>query len=347
MIPHLVTRDSARPEELAGLVLCQDVRADGSAVVTKGTILDDASLSALMSAPWTELHLLEITEGELHEDEAGARLARAAAGDGVEPRGQAGGHWPLAATRRGILEVRLDPLRRVNSIEGMCVYTLFDGQVVDAGEALARAKITPFVLHESLLREAEVVAREAHGLVRVRPFLPLRVGAVVQETLGERAMLRFREALGRKVGWLGAEMLEPLFVRAAEGDVAAAIQSLSAGACDVIVLAGTKAMDVLDPAFRALDRLGIPLERYGVPAHPGSLFWIARRGETPILGMPTCGLFSQASVFDLVLPRILAGERVGRAELAELGHGGFLTRDLAFRFPPYQQAKGRGEVEVE
>jgi hypothetical protein len=348
MIPRLITRDTASPESLAGLVLCQDVRADGGrSVLAKGTIIGREHLPVLMEAPWTELHFVQMTEGDLHEDEAGARLAAAAAGDGVEVRGQAGGHWPIAAARRGILEVELDALRRVNSIEGICVYTLYRGQVVDAGEAVARTKITPFVLHESHVREAESVARGAGGLVRVRPFVPMRVGAVVQESLGERAMVRFREALGRKVAWFGSELIEPAFVRAAEGDVADAIDSLARGGAHVIVLAGTKAMDVLDPAFRALERLGIPLERYGVPAHPGSLFWIARRGDTPILGMPTCGLFSQASVFDLVLPRVLVGERVGRAELAELGHGGFLTRDLAFRFPPYQQAKERGAVDVE
>ena len=58
-----------------------------------------------------------------------------------------------------------------------------------------------------------------------------------------------------------------------------------------------------------------------------------------------CGLFSKATVFDLVLPRILAGECITSESLAELGHGGVLTRDMAFRFPPYRPTRGRGEVE--
>ncbi|MCC7324843.1 MAG: hypothetical protein IT358_13465, partial [Gemmatimonadaceae bacterium] len=65
----------------------------------------------------------------------------------------------------------------------------------------------------------------------------------------------------------------------------------------------------------------------------------------PIVGMPACGLFSQATVFDLILPRLLTGERLGVHDLAALGHGGFLTRDMAFRFPPYRQARERGAVE--
>jgi hypothetical protein len=72
---------------------------------------------------------------------------------------------------------------------------------------------------------------------------------------------------------------------------------------------------------------------------------MAHVGQAPVLGMPTCGLFSQATVFDLVLPRVLAGDRIGSAELAELGHGGLLTRELTFRFPRYRASRDRGVVE--
>jgi molybdopterin biosynthesis enzyme len=105
-------------------------------------------------------------------------------------------------------------------------------------------------------------------------------------------------------------------------------------------------MDELDPTFRALDELGARHERHGVPAHPGSLFWLARLGDAAIVGMPTCGLFSQATVFDLVLPRILTGDRVDARALAELGHGGLLTRDVAYRFPPYRPSRQRGALDT-
>jgi hypothetical protein len=64
-----------------------------------------------------------------------------------------------------------------------------------------------------------------------------------------------------------------------------------------------------------------------------------------ILGMPTCGMFSQATTFDLVLPRVLAGESIGNREMAGLGHGGLLSRDMAYRFPPYRASAARGELE--
>ena len=329
----------------AGMVLCHDVDAGGHRV-RKGRILSRVDLALIGATAPAELHLIELEAGDLHEGDAGRRLAGAAAGDGVDIRDPSAGHWPLVAARRGILDVSVDALRRANSLDGISIYTLFHGQIVDAGEHVARAKVAPLVLAERLVAEAEAVARSASGLVRVRPFLPRRIGAVAVESLGATAMARFRDALAEKVAWFGSSMLEPSFVPPDEISLHDAMRGLLAAGAGLLALAGTKAMDPLDPSWLALARLGVTIERFGVPAHPGSLFWIAWHGDVPILGMPTCGLFAQATVFDLVLPRILAGERVGRAELAELGHGGFLTRELAFRFPRYRGGDVvRGAVE--
>jgi len=91
--------------------------------------------------------------------------------------------------------------------------------------------------------------------------------------------------------------------------------------------------------------LGARMERHGAPAHPGSLLFLARWQDLPVLGMPTCGMFSQATTFDLVLPRLLAGEAIANAEIAALGHGGLLSREMAYRFPPYRAGAARGELE--
>lgn len=323
---------------LAGMVLCHDVHGDSGVRLRKGHVLREEELPALWAAAPRELHVIELEPGDVHEDEAGRRLAAATAGDGVEVHAPSAGHWPLVATRRGVLHVSVDALRRANDVDGVCVYTLYDGQIVDAGEHLARAKVAPLVVRGALLEEAERIARDADGLLRVRPFLPRRVGAVVQETLAPGAAARFRSALGEKIAWFGSTLLEPAFVAPSEEALVAGVERVVADGAELLVLGGAKAMDPLDPSWLALRRLGVTVERFGVPAHPGSLFWIAWHGDLPILGMPTCGLFAQATVFDLVLPRVLAGEHVGRAELAELGHGGFLTRELAFRFPAYRGA---------
>lgn len=358
MKAHLVRRAGATQRDLDGMTLTRDVRGPaGERAFAKGQVIGAGDVPALLALEWDELHVVEREPHEMQEDEAGLRLANAAAGIGV-PRADhqrngaavgavSGGHWPVVATRRGLLRVDVERLARANCIEGICIYTLFDGQIVDAGEAVARAKITPFVIDSRNVEEAERIASEGGGLVRVRDFRPALVAAVVQETLGERALIRFRDALAEKVAWFGARLMEPAFVAPSDAALSSTLEKVVGDGAEVVIIAGAKAMDPLDPAFGALAQLGVELESFGVPAHPGSLFWTARLGDVPVLGMPSCGLFSRATSFDLVLPRVLAGERVGPAELASFGHGGLITKDTAFRFPRYRDATPRGEMGAE
>jgi hypothetical protein len=330
---------------LEGRVLCHDVRgADGKIALEKGLVLDAAAAGRLLGLPWREIHLLELAPGDIHEEPAGARLSRASAGEGVTVKGYGGGQWTLTATRRGLLRVRADALVRVNAQEGLAVYTLYDLQPVDAGEIVARAKISPLAISESLVKEAEERARAAGGLVTVRPFGARVIGALTRATLESSHRARFEKALGEKVDWLGSRLLPVRYCEDDASGVESALEGLAKDGAELIIAAGAASLDPLDPIFEGLRRAGGEMVRHGVPAHPGSLLWLARWRQRPVLGMPACGMFSQATAFDLVLPRFLAGEEIGADELAGLGHGGLLSRDSAWRFPPYRPSAARGEL---
>lgn len=340
-----------RPEALPGiplegLVLARDLRdASGRVAFGKGHVFAASDRDRLTSLTWDELHAVQPEAGEVHERAAGERLAKAVAGQGVELAREGGGHWPLQATMRGTVRVDVLALQSINALEGLCVYTVFDGQVVDAHECIARAKIIPFVIPDSTLDQGANLARSSGGVIRVTPFHPLRVGAVVQESLGDRGMERFGRAMSEKIGWFGGTLIDPLFVASDVDALRAAIDTVIASGAEIVAVAGSRAMDPLDPIFGTLEAMGATMIRQGVPAHPGSLCWLARAGSSLIVGMPSCGLFSQATVFDLILTRLFGRDPVDAAALTELGHGGFLTRDMAFRFPPYRRARERGEVE--
>jgi len=104
---------------------------------------------------------------------------------------------------------------------------------------------------------------------------------------------------------------------------------------DLILTAGAASTDPLDACFVAIAALGGRIVRRGVPAHPGSMLWLARIGKTAILGLPTCGAYSKATAADLLLPRLLSGDDPSERTVAKLGHGGILTRSQRFRFPAY------------
>lgn len=342
MLLHLIKRsadghtgDSPKP----GWVLAHEVSAsDGQGSWAKGHVLSADDLPRLRSAPWDELHLIEREPGDVHEAEAGLRIARAAAGSGVEVGTPGTGHWPLIAAHRGVLRIAADALTAVNDVVGACVYTRFDGQVVDAGAIIGRAKVAPLVLPRDAVVEAERIAQRAGGLTRVSGFRRTTIGAVVQERLDERAASRFTATLTEKVAWFGSRLLPPVFVPPAASAIADALLQVREAGATVVLMAGMKSLDPLDPAFVALDQLSVKLERFGVPVHPGSLFWLAHWEERAILGLPTCGLFSQLTSFDVILPRVLAQEAVSPHALSALGHGGLLSRDASF-FPPYGKAR--------
>lgn len=344
MKPEIVRRDGA--SRLDGSVLVADVRDSlGRVVIGRGTLIGEDERIVLEGQPWEILHVVRPEPGDLLESDAGVQLAVAAAGPGVKAGEASGGHWPLVALSRGIVAVRREALLAVNGSGDLAVYTVSDGQVVDAGEVIARAKIIPFVVPGDTLERGARVAVASGGLIAVQPFHPTRIGVVVQESLGSSALDRFRRALDEKAAWFGSSLLEPCIVARDARSIAASLEAALQAGAGIVAVAGTMAMDPLDPAFEAIRLMRGSLERVGVPAHPGSLLWLARLGDVPVVGMPSCGLFSRATVFDLVLPRLLAGLPVDSPWLASLGMGGLLTRDVAARFPPYRPRQERGAVD--
>ncbi len=339
-------RETATLESLLDRVLCHDVRdGAGKVAVAKGARLTSKAAETLLATPWEEIHLLALEPGDLHEEEGGRRLGAAAVGEGVEVKGYGGGQWTLTATRRGLLKIRRGPLADANALEGISIFTLFDGQPVEPGETVAKCKVTPLVIAETTIRAIEKTAHDAGGLVMVRAFRPATIGAVAQERLEPNQRARFEAALQQKVEWFGSRLLAVRFAGGSPRVVADELAALRRAGAQVLIVAGASALDPLDPVFGGLTLLGARMERHGAPAHPGSLLWLALWDGQPVLGMPTCGMFSQATTFDLVLPQILAGEPMDNRTIAELGHGGLLSRDMAYRFPPYRANAARGELE--
>jgi molybdopterin biosynthesis enzyme len=328
-----------------GDVLAQDVRGtDGSVALRKGRVLSEEDVRQLDALVWNELHVLAMERGDVHEDAGGRRLATAAAGDGVEAQGMSAGAYPLVAKRRGVLRIDAARLAQVNEIDDLALYALPDGYVAVDGEVVGRAKVVPFVTREEGVARAEALA--AGGLVRVQRFVPARVAMLVEEAVDEATLGRARRDFEEKLAFFGSELVRLDRVEGGAPALAAALRDSIDSGAQVVILAGSKPLDPLDPVLGALERAGVRMEKYGVPAHPGTLLWLAYAGEVPVVGAPTCGLFSKATAFDLVLPLLLTGERLGRAQLAGLAAGGLLTREVSFRLPPYRQSSARGTVDA-
>jgi hypothetical protein len=324
------------PDGLVGAVLTADLVVGGRRW-SKGRRLDAVDLDAYaaeLSAGAATVIVLEA--GELHEDEAGLRLAAGVAGPGLETRGPTQSRVDLLAATAGVLHVRIGALERINRVDPLEVFTAFDGSIVEAGQLVASVKIAPHVVDAAVL---EAVLRrlrsEAGPPIRVDPFVPMRVAVIVKESLRAADRARFERSVRDKVESLGSTIAGIAYVPDDDPEVRAALSDALRDGAVVVLTAGGRSTDPLDPFFTAIDALGGAVVRHGVPAHPGSMLWLARIKRTAVLGLPTCGAYSKATAADLVLPRLLTGERPGRGLVAGLGHGGLLTRDQRFRFPSY------------
>jgi hypothetical protein len=328
------------PPALAGSVLARDIVVGGQRW-TKGRRLSDADLAAWAADPSLgvgPVTVIILEDGDLHEDEAALRLADAVAGRGLIRRGPTQSRVDLIAEHDGVLHVRAAALERLNRLDPLEVFTRLDGSIVAAGDLVASVKVAPHVVEGSVVAAGARIAGDGRRpLVRVAPFRPMRVAVVVKESLRAGDRPRFESSVRDKVESLGSEVIAIEYVVDADASVQTALagRTRGRGRADVILTAGGRSTDPSDPFFVAIDALGGRVIRHGVPAHPGSMLWLARIGRTAILGLPTCGAYSKATAADLLLPRLLTGEPPSLRTVSHLGHGGVLTREMRFRFPPY------------
>jgi hypothetical protein len=328
------------PPALAGSVLARDIVVGGQRW-TKGRRLSDADLAAWAAEPSLgvgPVTVIVLQDGDLHEDDAALRLADAVAGRGLTRRGPTQSRVDLIAEHDGVLHVRAAALERLNRLDPLEVFTRLDGSIVAAGDLVASVKVAPHVVEGSVVAAGARIAGDGRRpLVRVAPFRPMRVAVVVKESLRAGDRPRFESSVRDKVESLGSEVIAIEYVVDADAPVQTALagRTRGRGRADVILTAGGRSTDPSDPFFVAIDALGGRVIRHGVPAHPGSMLWLARIGRTAILGLPTCGAYSKATAADLLLPRLLTGEPPSLRTVSHLGHGGVLTREMRFRFPPY------------
>jgi hypothetical protein len=340
----LVPNDPSSLQEAIGAIICEEVSAGGRRLFHKGHRITSGDFDHLATVD-RGIHLVRLDPDDIHEDVAGLRLATAISGPGISLSGPKLSRVNLVADVRGLLRIAGERVTAINRLPGMSVFTLPDRLSVTTGKVLAGAKITPVAIDDATLIEAERIAG-GPPVIQVKPFLARKVGVVTTEHLTGRAWERFERAVRTKIDWFGGEILGFADLPNEAGPVAAAIERYIAEGADLVLTGGGNTIDPFDAAVLALDAIGAEMVKSGVPAHPGSMFWLAYRGDVPIFNLASCSMYSQATSADLVLPWLMAGERVTLDDLAGVGFGGLLEgKEMAFRFPPYDGGSTSGSTD--
>ena len=216
--------------------------------------------------------------------------------------GPAESQYQLEAARRGLFRVDLATLRQINELDGLSVFTTFDYLPVDNGDGVGAAKVTPILIPERLIERAEQICGERPPL-QVKPFRPCRVAGLVLDRVDVATRERFARDMASKLEWFGSSLLSVRAVQDNEAAFSGAFGEARQAGAQVIMAAGASSLDPLEPLFLALERVGARIEKHGVPAHPGSLFWMAYLEDVPVFGLSSCEMFSHKTILDLVLPR--------------------------------------------
>lgn len=327
-------------QQAEGMVLCHDItsivpgEAKGPAF-RKGHIICADDIPALLRLGKEHIYVWDLAEGLLHEDDAAARLAKAIAGQGILLSQPAEGRINLLAEHSGLLKINVEILRQLNSIEEVTIATLHSDMTVVAGQMLAGTRVVPLVVDKGRVESVEAICAQAEPVVRVVPFRPLRVGVVTTggEIYHGRIKDQFGPVLHRKFAALHCTVICQLFVPDDREMTVRAIRQLLDQGCELIAVTGGMSVDPDDLSPSSIRAAGGEVITYGSPTFPGAMFMLASIGDIPVVGLPGCVMYHKASVFDLIVPRLVVGEKLTRADIVALGHGGLCAMCPECRYP--------------
>ena len=332
-------------KDAEGHVLCHDItqilpgKSKGP-VFKKGHIVTKQDIPVLLSVGKEHLYVWEKSEGMLHEDEAAYILKELCMGnaDTMTAGEPSEGKIEIRAAADGLLKIDREKLNKVNSLGEMMIATIHGDYPVKAGDKLAGTRVIPLVIEEEKMQRA----REACGdkpILSILPFRRMKYGLVTTGNEVARGAIKdaFGPVLKRKLAEYDTVFDGQVILPDDRRSITSAIQAFVKKGVDLVMVSGGMSVDPDDKTPGAIKDTGADIISYGAPVLPGAMFLLAYLDagdrEVPVLGLPGCIMYAKRTIFDLVLPRVLAGERLKPADLAKYGEGGLCLNCEECRFP--------------
>ena len=302
----------------------------------KGHVIRPEDVEHLRRLGKEHIYVLELRPEDIHENEAALLMAAALAGTGTEYSQEiVEGKVGIKAAVAGLLKINREVLLQFNLLGEVMCATLQNNTPVSKGEQVAAARLIPLVSERQVVEQAVAIATAGEPVVRVLPLRRVNAGLVItgSEIFYGRIEDKFEQVLRDKLSLLGSEVVAVGFAPDDPQLIAVEIHKCLAAGAELIVTSGGMSVDPDDVTRQGIKEAGAEAIVYGTPVLPGAMFLVGRIGLVPVLGLPACGMFHRITVLDLVLPRILTGETIGREELAALGHGGLCRNCQHCQYP--------------
>jgi molybdopterin biosynthesis enzyme len=293
----------------------------------KGHIVRPEDIEVMLSMGKKHLFVVDKEDTDVHEDEAAMRIATAAAGKGIRLNAPGEGKIDLIAEYDGLLKINTAMLHQLIDQDEIMFASIHENQLVKAGQKVAGTRVIPLFVNEMIVAGAEKVCEDGH-LVQILPLQPLKIGLVT--TGSEVYSGKIKDAFGPV---LGSTVVKQLFADDDEKMIAALINQLIDEGVDLIGVTGGMSVDPDDRTPSGIRAAGGHIVTYGAPVLPGAMFLLAYIGHVPVVGLPGCVMYSRVSIFDLIVPRLLAGEIPTRSDIKKLAHGGLCQTCQDCSFP--------------
>lgn len=315
--------------EAVGHVLCHDITQIIKGITKdvafkKGHIIKEEDIPVLLSLGKDNIYIWEKSEGMLHEDEAADILFNICKGKNMTGSDVKEGKIDLIAEVDGLLQIDVNRLNMINSLGEMMIATRHNNFPVKKGDKLAGTRIIPLIIEEEKIEEAIKIGKN-EPLLNIIEFKQKKVGIVTtgNEVYYGRIKDTFGPVIVEKLSEYNAEVLGQEIVNDDLEKITCAINKVLDKGADMVVCTGGMSVDPDDLTPSAIKSTGAKIISYGAPVLPGAMFLLAYyKDNIPIVGLPGCVMYSKRTIFDLVLPRIMADVKLDNKHLAAMGHGG-------------------------
>jgi len=336
-----------RTQDAVGHILCHDVTqiikgVTKDALFRKGHIITESDIPALLSMGKDHIYIWEDDGNILHENEAAEILCMMCRNENMHSTEPKEGKIELIASMDGLLMVDTERLRNVNALGELMIATRASGSPVKSGDKLCGTRIIPLTIEKGKME----IARQAAGsrpLLELLPIKQKKYGLINtgNEVFYGRINDTFTPVIREKLADYGCEMIAHETLADDPGQITNAIKDMLDNGAQLVLCTGGMSVDPDDKTPLAIRNAADSVISYGAPVLPGAMFMLAYMADgRPVCGLPGCVMYTKRTVFDIILPRLLADVPVTSEWLSGLGNGGLCLNCGECHFPNCAFGKG-------
>ena len=231
----------------------------------------------------------------------------------------------ITAKEDGILKIDINTLNKINKIGEIILVTKYNNSYIKKGETVAATRVIPLLIEKSQLDEMKEIVKDRNVLTfkKIDKNKKLALITTGNEVYNGIIKDKSKEALLKKYRKYELNDMEQVFSPDDKDTIKKYIKMFE-NEKDIIMCTGGMSIDPDDVTPSAIRESNWEIVTYGTPVLPGAMFMLAYKGEKVLIGLPGGVVFSEKTVFDVLLPRILANDRITKQEIIEMGHGGLL-----------------------